>query len=73
MAVKVVGINGSYRKGQIIDSAVSAVLEGAKAQGAQTNKIFLLDKHIEFCNNCRSCTQSKEETRRGSCVHNGFC
>ena len=69
MTVKVVGIMGSYRKGQIIDSAVSAVLDGAEAQGAQTNKISLLDKHIEFCNNCRSCTQIQEAVRRGPCVH----
>ena len=70
MAVKVVGIVGSYRKGKTIDGAVSAILEGAKGKGAQTKKIYLLDKHIEFCTNCRSCTQEKVEGRRGKCVHN---
>jgi putative NADPH-quinone reductase len=70
MAVKVVGIVGSYRKGKIIDGAVSAVLEGAEARGAETTKICLLDMHIEFCTNCRSCTQKKVEARRGLCVHN---
>jgi len=69
MAVKVVGIVGSYRKGRIIDGAVTAVLEGAKSKGAQTQKINLLDKHIEFCTNCRSCMQVKGE-KRGKCVHN---
>lgn len=69
MTVKIVGIMGSYRKGQIIDSAVTAVLEGTKAQGAQTNKTSLLDKHIEFCNNCRNCTQIQEAVRRGPCMH----
>jgi multimeric flavodoxin WrbA len=70
MAIKVVAIVGSYRKGKTIDSAVSAVLEGAKDKGAETKKIYLLDKHIEFCTNCRSCTQTKVETSRGKCVHN---
>ena len=70
MTVKVIGIMGSYRKGKIIDSAVSAVLEGAEAQGAITKKISLLDKHIEFCTNCRSCAQAKDDIRRGPCVHN---
>lgn len=69
MGIKVVGIVGSYRKGKTIDSAVSAVLEGAKAKGAETKKIYLLDEHIEFCTNCRSCAQEKVEARRGKCVH----
>ncbi|MHC4156406.1 MAG: flavodoxin family protein [Planctomycetota bacterium] len=68
MAKKIVGIVGSYRKGHIIDGAVSAVLEGAQEAGAQTKKIYLLDKHIEFCDNCRACTQEKDVSR-GKCVH----
>lgn len=67
MTKKVVGIVGSYRKGHTIDSAVSAVLEGAKEMGAETRKIYLLDKHIEFCTNCRTCTQEKDATR-GKCA-----
>jgi len=67
MDKKVVGIVGSYRKGHIIDSAVSAILEGAEGAGAQTKKIYLVDKRIEFCKNCRSCTQKKGG--RGKCVH----
>jgi multimeric flavodoxin WrbA len=67
MTKKVVGVVGSYRKGHIIDSAVSAVLEGAEEAGAQTKKIYLLDKHIEFCTNCRSCTQEKD-VARGKCA-----
>lgn len=67
MSSKVVAIIGSYRKGRTIDSAVDAILEGAKTKGAETSKIYLLDKHIEFCTNCRSCTQA-EGTERGKCV-----
>jgi NAD(P)H-dependent FMN reductase len=67
---RIVGIVGSYRKGRIIDSAVSAALEGAQRKGAVTSKIYLVDKHIEFCANCRKCTQEKDPARRGTCVHN---
>lgn len=70
MAVKVIGIVGSYRKGKTIDSAVSAILEGAGAAGAETKKVNLLDKHIEFCTNCRSCMQKKVDGKRDKCIHN---
>jgi multimeric flavodoxin WrbA len=70
MSKKVIAIVGSYRKGQIIDTAVSAILDGAKARGGQTEKIYLLDKHIEFCTNCRKCTQEKDAGKRAKCIHN---
>jgi hypothetical protein len=53
----VLGIVGSYRKGGTIDQAVATVLAAAAAGGAATEKIYLLDSRIEFCTNCRSCTQ----------------
>ena len=55
-ARKIVAIVGTYRKGKVIDSAASEVLRGAESRGAETEKIHLIDKHIEFCNNCRMCT-----------------
>jgi len=67
MSSKVVAIVGSYRKGGAIDSAVEAVLEGARDKGAQTHTIFLRDQHIEFCTNCRQCTQ-EPGTERGKCA-----
>jgi NAD(P)H-dependent FMN reductase len=68
---KVIGIVGSYRKGRIIDTAISAVLDGAQAGGAETKKVYLLDKHIEFCTNCRNCTQRQIDGVRDRCVvHN---
>jgi NAD(P)H-dependent FMN reductase len=57
MGKKILGIVGSYRKGGVIDALVSEVLAAAQEGGAQTEKIYLLDKHIEFCTNCRACTQ----------------
>lgn len=70
MAKKIVAIVGTYRKGHIIDSAVDELLNAAKVSGAQTEKIYLLDKYIEFCTNCRKCTQRKINGPRDKCVHN---
>jgi NAD(P)H-dependent FMN reductase len=68
MGKKIVGIIGSYRKGRIIDTAVSTILKGAEDHGAKTEKIYLLDKHIEFCTNCRKCTQENADITRGKCI-----
>jgi len=68
MGKRILGIVGSYRRNGTIDSLVSAVLSAAEEQGAETDKIYLIDKHIEFCTNCRTCTQ-KPGTERGECVH----
>jgi multimeric flavodoxin WrbA len=64
--IKVTAIVGSYRKGHTIDSTVDEILASAKEGGAEVSKIYLLDKHIEFCTNCRTCTQ-KEGQKRGEC------
>ncbi len=65
---KVVAVVGSYRKGGIIDSAVDVMLAAAEESGAQVSKIYLADRNIEFCLNCRRCTQAEGE-ERGRCVH----
>ncbi len=64
--MKVTAIVGTYRKGGMIDQAVDAVLSGAAENGAETRKIYLIDQHIEFCTNCRTCTQT-EGPKRGPC------
>ena len=66
--MKVVGLVGSYRKGRIIDSAVTEMLRGAGSGGAETEKIYLTDQHIEFCRNCRECTEPPGE-QPGTCFH----
>ena len=67
MAQKIVAIVGSYRKGGATDSAVQAILAGAREHGAHTHAIYLTDRHLEFCTNCRRCTQAPG-LQRGCCV-----
>ena len=67
MGSKVVAVVGSYRKGGTIDTAVEAVLAGAREKGAETSAIYLTDRHIEFCTNCRQCVRDPGEAR-GKCA-----
>jgi multimeric flavodoxin WrbA len=66
MSARVVAIVGSYRNGGVTDRAVEAVLEGARVLGAQTRTFHLTKQHIEFCRNCRECTQ-QPGVERGPC------
>lgn len=67
MAKKVVAIVGSYRKDGTTEAAVDAILEGSREGGVQTTKIRLIEKRVEFCTNCRSCTQIPGR-ERGWCI-----
>jgi multimeric flavodoxin WrbA len=67
MSKKIVAIIGSYRKGGVIDTAIQAVLEGARRKGAETQAFHLTDQHIEFCTNCRQCAQTPS-AERGKCT-----
>lgn len=67
--VRVIALVGSYRKGGVIDTAVDEILSAAEEAGAETGRIYLADIPIEFCRNCRSCTQEHGE-RRGACPIN---
>jgi multimeric flavodoxin WrbA len=64
--LKVVAILGTYRRDGATAQAVEAILAGARERGATTTTIYLLDHPIEFCRNCRTCTQL-EGVRRGAC------
>ncbi len=65
---RVVAIIGSYRRGGIIDQAVEAVVDSLRSRGHDVEKIFLLDKQISFCTNCRACTQDSAQKMRGRCA-----
>ena len=65
--MRVTAIVGTYRKGGVIDTAVDELLGAARDAGAEVTKIYLIDKQIEFCTNCRTCTQEAGE-KRGECI-----
>lgn len=67
MSKSIVAIVGSYRRAGIIDCAVATMLEAARERGAETHVIHLTEQHIEFCRNCRECTQEPGDAR-GKCV-----
>ncbi len=64
--MKITAIVGSYRKGGMTDQAVDVMLEAAREAGAETRKIYLLDKQVAFCTNCRTCMQ-QPGTARARC------
>lgn len=68
MAKKIVAIIGTYRKNRVMDTAVSEILKGAQSQGAETVKVYLVDKNVGYCQNCRSCTQQKDIGIRAKCI-----
>jgi len=63
---KLIAIVGSYRKGGMIDRTVDEMLAAAREAGAETTKIYLTDIRIEFCTNCRLCSQ-QDGAARGVC------
>lgn len=67
MMLRILAIDGSYRDDGIIDQAVAAAAEGAHAAGVDVEIIRLREHPIEFCLNCRECTQ-QPGTTPGACV-----
>jgi multimeric flavodoxin WrbA len=65
---RVLVINGSYRDDGVIDRIVDVAVRSLQQDGADIERIQLRDHPIEFCLNCRACTQQPGETP-GECVH----
>ncbi|MGH1472450.1 MAG: flavodoxin family protein [Cellvibrionaceae bacterium] len=63
----IVLINGSYRDDGITDQSISIIANTLTKLGANTETIVLRDTPIEFCLNCRHCTQLPGE-KPGECV-----
>ncbi len=62
-ALKIVVINGTYRKGGAIDSLLDEIAATAREAGAEVRIVRLMDARIEFCANCRACTQTPGDVR----------
>ena len=69
---KILVINGSYRDDGITDQVVEAMLQALTSAGAEVEIILLREYPIEFCLNCRECTQQAGDFP-GKCVqHDGM-
>ncbi len=64
---KILAINGSYLEGGITDQAVDLLAEALEAFGAEVEVVCLREYPLEFCNNCRVCTQEPGEAP-GKCT-----
>ncbi len=55
--IKVLAINGSYREDGFTDQTIEALAQALVDAGAEIDVIFLRTYPVEFCLNCRACTQ----------------
>jgi multimeric flavodoxin WrbA len=60
MMKKILGIMGSPRRKGNTHILVSKILEGAKAEGARGDILFLNELNIQECDGCHRCWQGKE-------------
>jgi multimeric flavodoxin WrbA len=67
MMFQLLAVNGSYRENGAIDQAVEVAVQTAAEAGAAVEVIHLRDFPIEFCRNCRQCTQAPGD-EPGECV-----
>ncbi|MDO9309324.1 MAG: flavodoxin family protein [Deltaproteobacteria bacterium] len=70
--IRILAINGSYRNDGITDQTIEALAQAIKSAGAEVEVILLREYPIEFCLNCRACTQ-QPGAAPGECVlHDGM-
>ena len=65
---RVLAINGSYRNDGITDQIVETMAQAVAAAGGEIEVVQLRNYPIEFCLNCRECTQHPG-TAPGQCAH----
>lgn len=66
--IKILVINGSYREDGCTDQTVDLFAQALVTAGAEIETLFLRAYPIEFCLNCRVCTQ-QPGAAPGECVH----
>jgi multimeric flavodoxin WrbA len=64
---RILVINGSYREDGITDQVITTMAEELETAGADVEITLLRDYPIEFCLNCRKCTQ-QPGSLPGECV-----
>ncbi|NNK56509.1 MAG: flavodoxin family protein [Desulfofustis sp.] len=53
--MKILALNGTYRKNGTTTTLINKALEGAATIGAQTEHLLLKDFDIRYCTNCLKC------------------
>lgn len=68
--MKVLAINGSYRKGKTIDTLIDKAIQGVKLvdSSIELEKIYLKDKNIQYCTNCMTCYDNNPDKPYARCV-----
>ncbi|OVE75579.1 hypothetical protein BVX97_04115 [bacterium E08(2017)] len=67
--MKLLVINGGYRKGKTIDSLIEKAIEGAKQHPDVTiDSVRLVDKDIKYCTNCMVCRNDDKSKEIARCV-----
>lgn len=69
---KILAINGSYRDDGITDQAVHKLVQALMFAGAEVEIILLREYPIEFCLNCRECTQQTGDLPSQCVQHDGM-
>ncbi|WP_428353778.1 flavodoxin family protein [Methyloprofundus sp.] len=69
---KVLAINSSYRDEGFTDQTVDALTRVLESRGAEVETILLREYPIEFCLNCRECTQQASELPGTYAQHDGM-
>jgi multimeric flavodoxin WrbA len=70
--IKVLAINGSYRVDGITDQTAEALAQALEVAGAEVEIILLREYPIEFCLNCRACTQQPGAAPGECMIHDGM-
>ena len=68
--MKILAINGSYRKGRTIDTLIDKAIEGIRqvSPSIEIEKIYLSDKDIKYCTNCMACRNDDPQKPIARCV-----
>jgi multimeric flavodoxin WrbA len=68
--VRLLAINGSYRRGRTVDTLMGRAIEAARTvrPDLEVEQVFLIDKHIEYCRNCVACKEVDPDLEYVPCV-----
>lgn len=69
---RILVINGSYRVDGITDQTIKIMADHLRSLGAEVEMVALRDCPIEFCLNCRECTQKPGYDPGGCVLHDGM-